>query len=185
MASKKSRSRGKKPASRKSKKVGRPSDYRAEFCEKAANLCISGATDQEVANSLKIHVSTLYRWQAEHPEFCEALKAGKELADERVVRSLYHRAVGYTYPAVKIMQDKGYPVIVPYTEHVPPDVVAGIFWLKNRRPAEWRDRQVLEHGGIGGGPIEVKNVSTATDADLEAIIAAGRGAGTADTAAGA
>jgi hypothetical protein len=37
------------------------------------------------------------------------------------------------------------PVYAPYVEHVPPDVTACIFWLKNRDPQHWRDTQQLEH----------------------------------------
>jgi hypothetical protein len=37
------------------------------------------------------------------------------------------------------------PVYAPYIEHVPPDVTAGVFWLKNRDPQHWRDSQQLEH----------------------------------------
>lgn len=133
--------------------LGRPTEYRAEFCEIAANLCVTGATDFEVAESLGVHVSTLYRWKAKHPEFCEALKTGKELSDDRVEASLYHRAVGYTYPAVKIMQNNGAPVIVPYTEHVPPDVGAATLWLTNRRGEKWRSKQVAELTGKDGSPL--------------------------------
>ena len=65
----------------------------------------------------------------------------------RVRRSLYARAVGYNYEAVKIFMpaNREKPVIVPYIEHVPPDVTAGIFWMKNRDPQNWRDSQQLEH----------------------------------------
>jgi hypothetical protein len=64
-----------------------------------------------------------------------------------VERSLYTRAVGYNYEAVKIFMPAGreHPVYAPYIEHVPPDVTAGIFWLKNRDPQHWRDSQQLEH----------------------------------------
>lgn len=51
---------------------------------------------------------------------------------------MYHRAVGYSYHAVKIFQHDGNPVVVPYIRHVPPDVKAAIFWLTNRRPDEWK-----------------------------------------------
>ena len=65
-----------------------------------------------------------------------ALAAGKAEADGRVERSLYMRAVGYSYDAEKIFCDKnGNVTKVPYREHVPPDVTACIFWLKNRDPA--------------------------------------------------
>jgi hypothetical protein len=65
----------------------------------------------------------------------------------RVERSLYHRAVGYNYKAVKIFMpaNRSKPVYAPYIEHVPPDVTAGIFWMKNRDPQHWRDSQQLEH----------------------------------------
>ncbi len=36
------------------------------------------------------------------------------------------------------MQFQGKPVVADYVEHVPPDTTAAIFWLKNRRPNEWR-----------------------------------------------
>lgn len=133
--------------------IGRPSKYDPALCEQAANLCAQGATDFEVAEFLGVHVATVYRWRNEYPLFCEALKVGKEAADDRVESSLYHRAVGYSFPAVKIMQDKGSAVIVPYTEHVPPDVGALTLWLTNRRGKTWRSKQALEHTGADGAPL--------------------------------
>jgi hypothetical protein len=64
-----------------------------------------------------------------------------------VKRSLYQRAVGYNYEAVKIFTpaNREKPVVVPYIEHVPPDTTAGIFWMKNRDPQHWRDSQQLDH----------------------------------------
>ena len=72
---------------------------------------------------------------------------GKAEADKRVERSLYERANGYSYDAVKIFMPAGAkkPVYAPYLEHVPPDVTAGIFCLKNRDPEHWRDAWQLEH----------------------------------------
>ena len=153
---------------------GRPTDYRIEFCEKAANLCIAGATDFEVAQALDVHVSTLYRWKAEHPEFRESLKVGKGLSDDRVEASLYHRAVGYSFNAVKIMQNNGVPVIVPYVEHVPPDPGAMSMWLSNRRRDDWKVKQSHELSGPNGGPIETKNADALTDEQLAVIASAGR-----------
>lgn len=124
------------------KKVGRPSEFKAEYVEQAQKLCLLGATDVELADFFNVSDRTIYRWQTQFPEFCQALKAGKELADERVERSLYHRAVGYSHEAVKIFMPAGasVPVYAPYREHVPPDTTAMIFWLKNRRPEQWRDK---------------------------------------------
>ena len=66
----------------------------------------------------------------------------------RVTRSLYARAVGYNYEATKIFMpaNRQKPIYAKYIEHVPPDVTAGIFWLKNRDPEHWRDSQKkMEH----------------------------------------
>jgi hypothetical protein len=65
-----------------------------------------------------------------------------------VERSLYQRAIGFEYDAVKVFNAKGRPLVVPYRHVVPPDVTAQIFWLKNRRPERWRDVHKYEHGGV-------------------------------------
>ena len=128
-------------------KIGRPSAYRKEYAEQALHLCRLGATDHDLALAFHASVSMIKRWAATHAEFRAALKVGKEAADQRVERSLYQRAVGYHYDAVKIFMPAGAkkPVYAPYVEHVPPDVTAQIFWLKNRDPAHWRDAWPLEH----------------------------------------
>jgi hypothetical protein len=137
-------------------KGGRPSVWRPEFVEQARRLCEFGATDSEVAFFFEVTKRTLYRWIAERPELCAAMAAGKAPADERVVRSLYQRAVGYERTATKVFMPPGAdaPVYAEYIEHVPPDTVAGIFWVKNRRPREWRDRHVLT--GDDDNPIKLE-----------------------------
>jgi len=126
---------------------GRPPTYKPEFVEQAKVLCQSGATDLDLADYFGVALRTISRWQAEHPEFRQSLKLGKAESDARVERSLFARATGYTYDAIKIFPPKGdgeEPLIVPYREHVPPDTTACIFWLKNRRPDEWRDKVQAE-----------------------------------------
>jgi hypothetical protein len=56
---------------------------------------------------------------------------------------LYERANGYSYDAVKIFMPAGAkkPVYAPYVEHVPADVTACVFWLKNTKPTEWDQNQ--------------------------------------------
>ena len=136
--------------------VGRPTKYQDEYAEQARKLCLLGATDQEMADFFEVEVRTIYRWKAEHDEFCQSVKAGKDVADERVERSLYQKAVGYEQDDVKIFMPASSPVPVyaPFRAKIAPDTTAAIFWLKNRRAAEWRDRQQTEHTGPDGGPIE-------------------------------
>lgn len=128
---------------------GRPSSYRKEFAEQAAKLCQLGATDDELADFFGVHRVTVYRWKIEHDEFCNAIKSGKQHVDERVERSLFERAVGYSFDSEEIKVIKGEVVRVPVRQHVPPDTTAAIFWLKNRRKEHWRDRHEVEHGQPG------------------------------------
>lgn len=138
---------------------GRPSKYKPEFVKQAGKLTALGATDREVAEFFEIDERTLHRWKHEHPDFCHALNVGKEPADARVKQSLFRRAVGYTFDSEKVFQFQGQIVRAEVVEHVPPDVTAGIFWLKNRQPDEWRqaptptdpdksDTQVTITGGL-------------------------------------
>ncbi len=134
---------------------GRPTKFRPEYVEQARKLCLLGATDQEMADFFDVEVRTIYRWKAESDEFCQAQKTGKAEADDRVERSLYQKAVGYEQEEVKIFMPAGAeaPIYAPYTAKIAPDTTACIFWLKNRRSQEWRDRQQIEHSGsvdIGG-----------------------------------
>lgn len=130
-------------------KRGRPTDYRESYAEGARRLAKLGATDAEVAEFYGVDVRTIYRWKNAHSEFSQALKAGKDEADERVERSLYHRAIGYEQEAVKIFMPSSAeePVYAKYVEKIAPDTTAAIFWLKNRRPEDWRDKREVEHQG--------------------------------------
>lgn len=129
------------------KKQGRPSPYRSSYAAIAQKLCANGATDIEIADVLGVDVRTIYRWKNQHDEFCQALVVGKGQPDERVKRSLYQRAVGYTYQSERVFQHKGKIIRAPVDEHVPPDTAAAINWLVNRDPS-WKNR--TDHAG--GGP---------------------------------
>jgi hypothetical protein len=88
----------------------------------AKEIAKLGATDKDLARIFGVSDATIDNWKARHPDFLGSLKDGKEEADNRVERSLYTRAVGYSYEAVKIFMPAGRskPVYAPYTEHVPP-----------------------------------------------------------------
>jgi transposase-like protein len=130
--------------------MARPSKYKPEFARQAIKLCELGATDRDIAEFFEVNESTLNRWKQAYPEFCESLKVGKDPADDRVEQSLYRKATGYSFDAEKIFQYNGEPVRVAYVEHVPPSDTACIFWLKNRRPEQWRDKPEREGEGDVG-----------------------------------
>lgn len=147
------------------KKKGRPPAFKPEYVPQAEKLCKLGATDLELADFFKVTDRTILTWKATYPEFCEAVKAGKDVADERVERSLYHKAVGYTFDSEKVFQFQGSIVRAQTREHVPPDTTAMIFWLKNRRAETWRDKSEHIHRHEG--------VRAMSDAELEDIASRG------------
>ena len=114
----------------------------ARFSAKRFEMLVrKGWTDQECADFFDISISQITLWKKNHPEFLISLKKWKESADYHVEKSLYERAMGYTHDAVKMFVVKNEVIQVPYKEHYPPDSTALIFWLKNRKPQEWRDKE--------------------------------------------
>lgn len=134
--------------------MARPTKFKPEFIAQAEKLCKLGATDIEVADFFEVEARTLYRWKNDNDEFCQALKAGKVEADDRVERSLYARATGYEHDEVDIRVIDHAIVQTPIRKYYPPDTTAAIFWLKNRRAEEWRDKISQELTGPNGGPVE-------------------------------
>ena len=118
-------------------------DYHDDW---AWSLAAMGATNEEIAKAMGVSKRTIIRWSQEHESFGESLARGKGVSDAKVVRSLYQRAVGYEYEEEKriVEYDKEgniKPVKVEKTKkHVPPDVGAQCFWLKNRQRSMWQDR---------------------------------------------
>ena len=127
--------------------MGRPPAYKPEFVDQVAKLCALGATDEEIAEFFGVAVRTIYRWKVDHEDFCQAIKVGKDPADDRVERSLYQKATGFYVTEeqafkVKTGRDTEKVEVVKVERYVPPDTSAEIFWLKNRR--NWRDKSEHE-----------------------------------------
>ena len=137
--------------------AGRPKENlyeKYEINKKAEQIkawCRNGATDIIIAKKLHIGKTTLHRLKTLFPEFKELLKTGKEDADNLVENALFKRAVGYEYEEttqeIRIGKDgEAQPAVIKKTKKfIPPDTTAQIFWMKNRRPEQWRDKQVMEH----------------------------------------
>jgi hypothetical protein len=129
------------------KKLGRPTTFKPEYIEQARKLSALGHTDFELVQFFGVSLRTFAYWRSRNPVFLHSIRIGKKEVDERVERSLYQRAVGYSYETVKVFLPYGSkePVYATYIEHVPPDTTAATWWLKNRNPAQWRDAWQLEH----------------------------------------
>ncbi len=100
-----------------------------------------GLTDKEIADNIGISDRTLYRWKLQYCQICQSLKKGKDTADREIENSLFKRAKGYDFTEIRIKR-KGDAVIeeTTITKHIPGDTAAQIFWLKNRKPEYWGNK---------------------------------------------
>lgn len=124
------------------------SKYNPEYHDDWAwSLAIKGATNQEMAEAFGISLRTVIRWMKEHESFADAVERGKNIADAKVERSLYQRAIGFeitdTEKTVDMDKD-GNPKPVRIkntTRKIVPDTMAIMYWLNNRKRGQWSQRQ--------------------------------------------
>lgn len=113
-----------------------------------------GLTNEQVAHNMGITTKTLYEWSNKYSAICNALKKGKEVVDIEVENALFKKALGYNVMVQKTFKCKEViygedgrkikeeeKLVIGYDQiHVPADTTAQIFWLKNRKPDNWRDK---------------------------------------------
>ena len=145
--------------------MARPTNYRNEYAEQARKLCLLGYTDKQLADFFGVNERTINRWKSDYPEFCQSIKKGKEFADIDVVESLYKRATGFDYEEVELKVVDGKTSKKIIKKKVAPDSTAIIFWLKNRQPKSWRDKQEIDHQSSDGS----MSPQAKEDAILDAI----------------
>lgn len=125
--------------------MGRYSEWlTAEGLTKIKGWARDGLTNEEIAENIGIAARTLYNWRARHEELEAALREGKAVADYRIEGELFRRATGYEIEEVTM---KDGVEVKRVRKHVPADVTAAIFWLKNRQPEKWSDRRQIQASG--------------------------------------
>jgi hypothetical protein len=135
-----------------------------EHCELARRLCLLGADDVILAEVFGISESTLNKWKCQSPEFKDALRQGKVVADAAVAAALYKSAVGYRATNVTIIESERGSKTVRTEVDVPPDSRAAVHWLACRQPQQWALNK-------NEPPLDPVAISKA-DAALEALIGA-------------
>lgn len=96
-----------------------------------------GLTDEQIAKNIGINRTTLYDWKKKEVNIADALKKGKEVIDFEVENALLKRALGYEY------EEETYEngiLTKKVKKQVAPDTTAQIFWLKNRKKEQWREK---------------------------------------------
>lgn len=121
-----------------------------------------GLTDEQIAENMGICRDTLIEWKKKYSDISDTLKRGKEVVDRQVENALLKRALGYRYTETTKERIDGNLVVTKEVEkEVVPDTTAQIFWLKNRKPDVWRDKQNLQVEG------SLNTASSLTDEELE------------------
>ena len=114
-----------------------------------------GLTDEQIASNVGVCRDTLIQWKKKYTDISDTLKKGKEVVDIQVENALLKRALGYEYEEVKEEYECGELAKTTRTKkQIAPDVTAQIFWLKNRRPDKWRDKQDIKVDGNINNPYE-------------------------------
>ena len=116
-----------------------------------------GLTDEQIAKNMGINRDTLYSWKKKYTDISDTLKKGKEIVDRKVENSLLERAYGGVHEVKKNIKvkhtyyddhgrkcEKEDVVTVIDEVYTPGDTTAQIFWLKNRKPEVWKDKQIVE-----------------------------------------
>lgn len=100
-----------------------------------------GLTEEQIAENMGICRDTLYEWKKQFSDISDTLKKGKEVIDRQVENALLKRALGYEYEEISEKYEMGILTERKVTKkQVVPDTTAQIFWLKNRKPSDWRDK---------------------------------------------
>lgn len=104
-----------------------------------------GLNDEQIAKNIGIAARTYYEWQERFPQFRQAIKKGKAPVDIQVENALLKRALGYEYEETiteieEVEEGRQKKHVRRIRKHMPPDVGAIVFWLKNRKPGKWRDK---------------------------------------------
>lgn len=131
--------------------AGRPSKYESHVKPKLLLIgawARDGLTDADICKNLDVSQDSFIQYKKEYPELIESLKRNKEEADIIIENELYEKAKGkiMSLNKVKVLNDG---TLIPYEEevYIPGDTTAQIFWLKNRKPQAWRDKQEIDHSG--------------------------------------
>lgn len=150
-----------------------------EFLRRLASL---GLSDEEMAARCCLELSVFRRWRRKYPEFDRAIRLGSQSSDYAVVEALYKKATGYnvslskTYKLKRVDYDpdtgkkiREYEELATGVDedHIPADIRAETFWLKNRQGDAWSDHpeRAVEgaEGAACGGVVEIPEADLLDD----------------------
>ncbi len=111
--------------------------YKKEFVKLAFKFSLLGATLEQLGSFFDVNIGTISTWQNKYPDFGQAIRDGREVADAEVAHSMYKRALGVKVKEQKAHVVEGDIVITELEREIPAEVNAGKYWLTNRNKEKW------------------------------------------------
>lgn len=141
--------------------AGGPCKLTPEMIKQTYKLALLGSTEKQIADFFEISTGTIDYWKQQKPQFKEALRKGRLIADANISHALYQVGMGYSHPDNVILtnriteyDDDGKPLrsyteplVVPTIKHYPPNPYAINKWLSCRQRGTWADVTKLEVSG--------------------------------------
>ena len=129
-------------------KVGRPTVFRQEMIQEAADLTLIGHTNEDLAKEFGVDEVTIQAWIREKPDFSQAIKNSKAKYDAAIARAISRRIIGGTQTVRttkrRDIDADGNPIEVTETiTELAPDVGNGMKWLKARQPKQFAENNTL------------------------------------------
>ena len=146
-------------------KMGPYTSYKPEYVRIAKAMCDMGATDAELASEFGVTLPTIHNWRCKYKPFADACTVGKEAFDERAERTLAQLAVGFHYRAEEVKVVDKQVVRVEVLKYHPPEFLAIMAWLRNRKPEAWRDKSEINVN------YEIKDPQAELERRMDAIAA--------------
>ena len=118
-----------------------------------------GLDDGQIAKNCGVNRRTLWEWKKKYPPINHALSRARAVVDVEVENALYKKATGFSvkikkpqkvhrvkYDPITNKKSEEYDEYIDVEEeqYTPPDVKAQIFWLTNRKPETWKEKQTQE-----------------------------------------
>ena len=135
--------------------------YCDEIHPKQVYRCrLAGLSIARIADILLVDPKLIRDWRKKYPKMAKAWADGGAHADAYVATAMFKRAIGYSHKTEKIAinSQTGKVTRAVFRERYAPDTAAGTFWLTNRQPGLWKNRNQSELVGKDGERLEVPSI---------------------------
>ncbi|MBE16540.1 MAG: hypothetical protein Unbinned6354contig1000_27 [Prokaryotic dsDNA virus sp.] len=123
--------------------------YQTHFPDMAYRLTLAGYSTTDLAKAFDVSIQSICYWLKTYPEFKAAVHAARHESNAEVVAALYKSCVGFSRKVTKEISTVDGVQQVEEEKFFAPHIGAIKYFLNNRCPDKWSERQELELSGGG------------------------------------